>query len=238
VSRLWVARAATPHDDGLLLSFDWVGTGASWEREVQAFVAGQLLQWAFDPYAQDGDPRLLLVLTAGTGDLVAVGAHERVMLADSGSGERFAATKVEVVAVAKAWQSRRFDAGGAADPERTGPRVSDVVMSAVMADVASRVPPRDARVLAVVHQDNLRSLALCHRYGPDPGVEPPASGLPAPDHCVIPPARLTAAPPGLWKPGRPTPFASVGVRHRPPRVGVKWRANDLEAGSDDLGTGL
>jgi hypothetical protein len=38
-------------------------------------------------------------------------------------------------------------------------------MSAVMADVASRVPARDARVLAVVHQDNLRSLALCHRYG-------------------------------------------------------------------------
>jgi hypothetical protein len=47
--------------------------------------------------------------------------------------------------VAKAWQGRRFDAGGAAAPERTGPRVSDVVMSAVMADVASRVPPRDAR---------------------------------------------------------------------------------------------
>ena len=37
--------------------------------------------------------------------------------------------------------------------------------AAIMADVAARVPPRDARVLAVVHQDNARSLALCHRYG-------------------------------------------------------------------------
>ena len=37
-------------------------------------------------------------------------------------------------------------------------------MSAIMADVAARVPSRDARVLAVVRQNNSRSLALCHRY--------------------------------------------------------------------------
>jgi hypothetical protein len=33
-----------------------------------------------------------------------------------------------------------------------------------MTDVSARVPPRDARVFAVV-QDNHRSLALCERYG-------------------------------------------------------------------------
>jgi hypothetical protein len=33
-------------------------------------------------------------------------------------------------------------------------------MSAVMTDVSSRLPPRDARVFAVVHEDNHRSLAV------------------------------------------------------------------------------
>lgn len=163
MSQPWVVRAATGEDGELLAGFDCLGPGApAWEREVQEFVRGQLLMWAVDPYAQDGDPRLLLVLATTTGELVGVGAHERVTLQDSGSGERLAATKIEVVAVAKKWQGRRFNAEGG---EGEGPRVSDVLMSAIMVDVTSRVPPRDARVLAVVHQDNLRSLSPCHRYG-------------------------------------------------------------------------
>ena len=162
MSQPWQVRVATPEDGDLLASFSCVGAGtgssrgAVWEQEVQEFVRTQLSSWAFDPYAQDGDPRLLLVVTTVTGELVAVGAHERVMLHDAASGERLSATKIEVVAVATVWQGRRFaaDAG-----EGAGPRVSDVVMSAIMADVASRVPPRDAHVLAVVHQGNARSLA-------------------------------------------------------------------------------
>ena len=47
----------------------------------------------------------------------------------------------------------------------TGERASDVLMSAVMTDVSARVPPRDARVFALVHEDNQRSIALCHRHG-------------------------------------------------------------------------
>jgi hypothetical protein len=61
-----------------------------------------------------------------------------------------------VVAIARAWQGRRF---------HSGERASDVLMSAVMSDVSARVPPRDARVFAVLHEDNARSLALCRRYG-------------------------------------------------------------------------
>lgn len=34
-----------------------------------------------------------------------------------------------------------------------------------MTDIAQRVPPRDARVFAVVHEDNERSIALCKRHG-------------------------------------------------------------------------
>ena len=40
-----------------------------------------------------------------------------------------------------------------------------ILMSAVMTDVSSRVPPRDARVYAIVHEDNHRSLAVCRRHG-------------------------------------------------------------------------
>jgi hypothetical protein len=116
VSPLWKVRAATSADRTLLTSFDCVGTGAVWEREVQDFIQRHLLDWAFDPHAQDGDPRLLLVLTTAAGELVAVGAHERVILADAVSGERLAATKIEVVAVAKAWQ------GNASTPGSLGER--------------------------------------------------------------------------------------------------------------------
>ncbi|WP_432839293.1 hypothetical protein [Dactylosporangium sp. CA-092794] len=82
-------------------------------------------------------------------------AHERVFLQRQ-DGAKFAATKLEIVALAKSWQRRRFAAGD---------RASDVLMSAAMADIAERVPPRDARVFAIVHEDNLRSLALCRRHG-------------------------------------------------------------------------
>jgi hypothetical protein len=71
-------------------------------------------------------------------------------------GNGFAATQLEVVGVALKWQGRSFPAGE---------RASDVLMSAVMTDVSSRVPPRDARVFAIVHQDNHRSLAVCQRHG-------------------------------------------------------------------------
>jgi RimJ/RimL family protein N-acetyltransferase len=38
-------------------------------------------------------------------------------------------------------------------------------MSAAMTDISARVPPRDARVYAIVHEDNRRSIALCRRHG-------------------------------------------------------------------------
>jgi RimJ/RimL family protein N-acetyltransferase len=38
-------------------------------------------------------------------------------------------------------------------------------MSAAMTDIAARRPPRDARVYGVVHEDNVKSLALCRRHG-------------------------------------------------------------------------
>lgn len=46
-----------------------------------------------------------------------------------------------------------------------GERASDILMSAVMTDVSARVPLRDARVYAIVHEDNHRSIALCRRHG-------------------------------------------------------------------------
>ena len=70
--------------------------------------------------------------------------------------DKSAATKLYVVAVSSAWQGKRF---------ATGERVSHVVMNAAMTDIRARRPPRDARLYAIVHEDNAKSLALCKRYG-------------------------------------------------------------------------
>ena len=150
----WRIRAGKPDDRELLASFACADQAIRWQAEVEEFIRTQLTDWAFDPHASAGDPRLLLAFTTAA-DLFGVAAHERVTLQAS-DGNGFAATQLEVVGVALKWQGRSFP---------TGERASDVLMSAVMTDVSSCVPPRDARVFAIVHQDNHRSLAVCQRHG-------------------------------------------------------------------------
>ena len=154
----WRVRPAAPRDQKLLAAFRCADPTVPWQVEVEVFIQRDVLKWALDPFAAESDPRLLLVFDRRSNELVGMGAHERQVM--SGPGGSFPATKLEVVAVASAWQGRRFEEGVG-----DGPRVSDVVMSAVMTDVSARVPPRDARVFAVVHEENARSLALCRRYG-------------------------------------------------------------------------
>jgi hypothetical protein len=150
----WRIRSGTSDDRLLLDSFTCADRAVPWQAEVEQFIREQLIDWAFDPHAADGDPRLLLAFTLA-GDLFGVAAHEQVTL-QGGDGGQFHATKLEVLAVAAQWQGRRF---------RTGERASDVLMSAVMADVSARIPPRDARVFAIVHEENHRSIALSRRHG-------------------------------------------------------------------------
>jgi len=154
----WRVRPAARRDQKVLAAFRCADPAVSWQVEVEVFIQRDVLEWALDPLAAESDPRLLLVLDRRSKELVGVAAHERQVM--SGPDGSFPATKLEVVAVARTWQGRRFEEGTA-----DRPRVSDVIMSAVMTDVSTRVPPRDARVFAVVHQDNARSLALCRRYG-------------------------------------------------------------------------
>jgi hypothetical protein len=150
----WRIRSGSRSDRELLASFACADPAVRWQAEVERFIQTQLADWAFDPYAAEGDPRLLLAFAAA-GDLFGVAAHERVTL-QAGDGIQFHATKLEVVAVALKWQGRSFP---------TGERASDVLMSALMIDVSARVPPRDARVYAIVHEDNHRSIAVCRRHG-------------------------------------------------------------------------
>ncbi len=151
----WRIRSGQPADRGLLASFTCADPAVSFEAEVEQFIRTRLIDWAFAPGAADDDPRLLLAFATATGELFGVAAHERVILRGS-EGTQFNATKLEVAALAAPWQGRRLDAGE---------RASDVLMSAVMTDVSARVPPRDARVFGVVHQQNRRSIALCRRHG-------------------------------------------------------------------------
>jgi hypothetical protein len=150
----WRIRSARLTDRELLASFACAEPIVRWQVEVEQFIRTQLIDWTFDPHAVGGDPRLLLAFVAATSELFGVAPHERVVLENANA--QFNATKLEVVAIATAWQGHRF---------HTGERASDVLMSAVMTDISARVPPRDARVFAVLHQDNHRSLALCRRHG-------------------------------------------------------------------------
>jgi hypothetical protein len=150
----WHVRSGSPDDRKLLASFACADLAVRWQAEVEQFIQAQLIDWAFDPHADSGDPRLLLAFTTA-GDLFGVAAQERVILR-AGDAVSFPATKLEVVGIALEWQGR---------PLTTGERASDILMSAVMTDVSSRVPPRDARVYAIVHEDNHRSLAVCRRHG-------------------------------------------------------------------------
>jgi len=151
----WRVRSGRPADGDLLASFTCADAAVGWQVEVEQFIRSQLINWTFDPHAQSGDPRLLLAFVTATNELFGVAAHERVTL-QGGDGARFNATKLELLAIVTPWQGRRF---------RTGERASDVLMSTVMTDISARVPPRDARVFALVHEDNERSIALCRRHG-------------------------------------------------------------------------
>jgi hypothetical protein len=151
----WLVRVGQPGDRALLMRFTCADPTVPWQVEVEHFIQRQLVDWAFDQHAASADPRLLLVFDVDSGHLVGVAAHERVVL-QGPEGKPFDATKLEVVGITTSWQGRRF---------ASGERASDVLMSALMTDVSARVPSRDARVFAIVHEDNKRSLALCQRYG-------------------------------------------------------------------------
>jgi hypothetical protein len=151
----WRVRVAGASDRLLLAEFTCANRALPWTIEVEAFIRTELLDWAHAPGAADDDPRILLVFERMSNDLVGVAAHERAFLGVSAT-QKFAATKLCVVAVCSAWQGRRF---------ASGERASDVVMSAALTDVSARVPPRDARVYAVIHKNNAKSIALCKRHG-------------------------------------------------------------------------
>jgi hypothetical protein len=162
----WRVRAARKKDRSLLEGFTCADPAVPWEAEVESFIRYKVIEWAFEPLARDQDPRLLLVFDRRTKELVAVAAHERRTLQHDDEAP-FAATKLEVVAVARAWQGRRFN---------SGERASDVAMAAVMTDVTDRVPRRAARIFAVVHEENVRSIGLYRRHGLIEELSRPHSG--------------------------------------------------------------
>ncbi|MDX6419315.1 MAG: hypothetical protein QOG28_3935, partial [Trebonia sp.] len=116
----WHIRPGRPGDRELLASFACADPAVRWQAEAEQFIQAQLTDWAFDPHADDGDPRLLLAFTAA-GDLFGVAAHERVTL-QAGDGTSFPATKLEVVGVALKWQGRSFPTGERASDVHSGVR--------------------------------------------------------------------------------------------------------------------
>ena len=64
----WHVRPGSPDDRKLLASFACADLAVRWQAEVEQFIQAQLIDWAFDPHADAGDPRLLLAFTTA-GDL-------------------------------------------------------------------------------------------------------------------------------------------------------------------------
>jgi hypothetical protein len=174
----WRIRPARPGDRDLLASFACADPAVGWQVEAEQFIRTQLADWAFDPHAAAGDPRLLLAFVTATGDLFGVAAHERVILQDGGSTQ-IDATKLEVLAIATPWRGRRF---------HTGERASDIMMSAVddrrlrtgTAARRTRLRPRPRRQPP---QHRHLQPARAHR-----GDEPPAPQLPEARHAAPAPA--------------------------------------------------
>src|ERR1700752_2749198 len=106
----WLIRPGQPADGSLLASFDCANQAVDFEVEVEDFIRSQLIDWTFAPRAVGDDPRLLLAFVRATGELFGVAAHERVTM-QLGDGTKFNATQLEVAAIARPWQGRRFHAG-------------------------------------------------------------------------------------------------------------------------------
>lgn len=152
----WIIRTHRKTDAKRLGAFECATANVKWQLEVERFVRNKLHDWTTAPLGKThSDARTILLVCRASRELVGVAAHERVRLSSPLSGE-FDGTKIEVVAISTAWQGKRFS---------SGERASDVLMSAVMFDIENRLPPRSKRVLAVVHKDNGRSIALCQRHG-------------------------------------------------------------------------
>jgi len=153
-SRTWQVRVATNKDRALLKRFR-CASKERWEREVEVHIQNHLLDWALSEGAAADDPTILLVFDIASRVLVGIAAHERQFLGTNAL-DRVPATKIHLAAVSSKWQGKKFS---------NGHQVSHVVMNAVLTDIATRVPPRDPRVFAVVHEHNTKSLALCKRFG-------------------------------------------------------------------------
>ena len=153
-SLTWQVRVATEKDRALLTGFR-CASKEPWERDVEVEIQNHLLDWALAEGAAADDPTILLVFDASSRVLVGVAAHERQFIGTNAL-DKVPATKIYLAAVSSKWQGRKFSSGD---------QVSHVVMSAVLTDIATRVPPRDPRIFAIVHEQNTRSLALCKRFG-------------------------------------------------------------------------
>jgi hypothetical protein len=151
----WHVRVANVKDRALLRGFECADKAAPWSVDVERVIQMQLLDWALAPGAAKDDPRIVLVFDRHSNDVVGLAAHERAVLVREG-GDTFDATKLYVLAVSRHWQGRSFE---------SGQRASDVVMNAVMKDISSREPPRDARVYGTIDEGNKRSIHLCKRHG-------------------------------------------------------------------------
>lgn len=150
----WIFRTPRKKDRVQLSTFKCASAGESWDGEVEDYINNSAFAWATSAQAKHVDHRLLLLSERSSDALVGVVGHELADLTDGHT--TFAATLLTVIAIATAWQGRRFS---------SGERVSDVLVSGAMQDISRRRPSRDRWVFAKVHEDNDKAIRLCRRFG-------------------------------------------------------------------------
>ena len=160
----WIARAFGAKDEPFVRSFRCATTRLAWDVEVESWVQGESVRWVTDPTYAAMDRRLLVMLDP-RGTLAGVVAHELMDAIQPGTGESFFVRIVTGIAVSAPWQGKSIPRNG---------RVSDVLMSTVLADITAR-PPAVPFVSALIHVDNVRSSALFTRHEFD-AYPPPVDG--------------------------------------------------------------
>lgn len=141
-------RPADKSDKQLLQSFECTTrTGLGFEKEVQTWIRRDAITESNRGYR--ADQRVLLVFDDG--ELIAVGSHARW------ENEQGQVGRLLIVGAV------RLDKQGKQLSD--GTRASEALMEVVLNDIVDRDDPPPGWVVAKVHKENARSLALCNRFG-------------------------------------------------------------------------
>lgn len=157
----WTFRVGQSQDCDALSRFRCSGPNSKiWDIEVERFIQESLCDWVFA--AEDAQ---MILMEDSKGTLTGVAAYQEISIMKSLMPLK--ATELTLVALGNETQGKTSS---------DGKRASDLLMSAVLTDINTHIPPRSHHVFATVHKDNVRSLTLCRRHNLTRELSSPSEG--------------------------------------------------------------